>query len=136
MPYTSEIDGDLYLISSVTFHRGQPVIEVRVRALSGGGTIPEGKVVVSRMPILPPGAEAEDYRAATETEIIEDGGLCFAGLRAGDGAERQKRLRGVKCRAWSSSRSRPFFHAGKRLVPAPRPRPRGPEHQAPAPIRT
>lgn len=58
----------------VTLHNGKPVIEMRARALEDGGPIPKGKILVSRTPILPPGASEEEIEAATEETLVDDDG--------------------------------------------------------------
>lgn len=58
----------------VTVHEGSPVIEMRARPLGDGGPIPKGKILVSRTPILPPGASEEEIAASTREELIDDDG--------------------------------------------------------------
>jgi preprotein translocase subunit SecA len=50
-----------------------PYIETRARLIRGeSAEVPRGKVMVTRMPILPPGASEEEMRAASTTEIVDD----------------------------------------------------------------
>ena len=57
----------------VTLHRGAPFVESRARLLGDGeGPIPWGKVLVTRTPILPPGASDEEVKARTERELLDD----------------------------------------------------------------
>jgi hypothetical protein len=57
----------------VNFNKRTPYIETRVRVIrSQTDGLPEGKVVVYRTPILPPGATDDEIRAATTSEIIEN----------------------------------------------------------------
>jgi len=57
----------------VKFDNRTPYIETRVRVIrSQESGLPEGKVVIYKTPILPPGATDEEVRAATTTEIIDN----------------------------------------------------------------
>lgn len=56
----------------VNFDNRTPYIETRARVIrSQKDGLPEGRVVVYRTPILPPGATDDEIRAATTTEIID-----------------------------------------------------------------
>ena len=59
--------------SGIKFEGEEPYIETRARVIhSAHQSLPEGRVLVVRTPILPPGASDEEIRAATTTEIIYD----------------------------------------------------------------
>jgi hypothetical protein len=50
-----------------------PYIETRARVIRGEDpNLPAGKVMVTRTPILPPGASEEEIRRASTTEIVDD----------------------------------------------------------------
>lgn len=66
-------ENDVFTAASVRYDHGTPYIEMRARVLrSPDGTLPEGKVMVMKTPILPPGASEEEIRARTTTEILDD----------------------------------------------------------------
>ena len=49
-----------------------PYIESTARVVEGElAELPKGKVMVTRTPILPPGASEEDHREATKTETVD-----------------------------------------------------------------
>ncbi len=50
-----------------------PYVETRARVISSpDGALPEGKVLIMKTPILPPGATDEEIRASTTMEIVDD----------------------------------------------------------------
>jgi SEC-C motif len=77
-------EANVELAVGVTIHKGRPVIESRARALGAEGPIPEGKILVMRTPILPPGASEDDIEALTERELIDDDGVFCPHCAAGD----------------------------------------------------
>ena len=57
----------------VNFDNRTPYIETRVRVIrSQRDGLPEGKVVIYKTPILPPGATDEEVRAATTSEVVDN----------------------------------------------------------------
>ncbi len=57
----------------VNYDNKIPYIETRARVIrSHRNGLPEGKVVIYRTPILPPGATDDEVRAATTTEVIDN----------------------------------------------------------------
>lgn len=53
---------------------GVDYVESRARGVGARSPIPKGKVLVSRTPVLPPGATDEEILALTEEELIDDDG--------------------------------------------------------------
>jgi hypothetical protein len=66
---------NVHYVTRVVFEQGQPFIESRAKAIGDGtSALPLGKVLVSRTPILPPGASEEELSHATETRLEDDDG--------------------------------------------------------------
>jgi hypothetical protein len=56
----------------VNFDGETPFIETRARVIRGEDpSLPAGKIMVMRTPILPPGASDEEIREASTKEILE-----------------------------------------------------------------
>jgi SEC-C motif len=68
-------DGNVEISVCVTFHKGQPFIESRARAVGNDAPLPEGKILVLRTPILPPGTSLDAIEALTERELVDDDGV-------------------------------------------------------------
>jgi hypothetical protein len=65
----------VHLTTRVTVDKNKPFIESRVFPFGeAGGPIPKGKILVIRMPILPPGASDEEIKAQMEQRLIDDDG--------------------------------------------------------------
>lgn len=56
----------------VTTRDGVDYVESRARGVGRRSPIPKGKVLVSRTPVLPPGASEEEILALSEEELIDD----------------------------------------------------------------
>ena len=57
---------------TVNFDAETPYIETRARVIRGEDpSLPAGKVMVTRTPILPAGATLEEIREASTTEIVD-----------------------------------------------------------------
>jgi hypothetical protein len=67
-----------------------PVVETRARAIAAGSPIPRGKLLVLRVPILPPGTSEARTRTGIETLIVDDDGTPFGGLCWTDRLETEK----------------------------------------------
>lgn len=68
-------EGNVEITMGITIHKGQPFIESRARAVGREAPLPQGKMLVVRTPILPPGASREDIEALTEQELVDDDGV-------------------------------------------------------------
>jgi hypothetical protein len=63
---------NVHVTFGVNFDGETPYIESTARVIEGElDELPKGKIMVTRTPILPPGASEEDHRKATTTEILD-----------------------------------------------------------------
>ena len=65
----------VHLTTRITLDKDKSFIESRVSPFGASeGPIPNGKVLVIRMPILPPGASDDEIKAKTEQKLVDDDG--------------------------------------------------------------